>query len=68
MTKRVKIKNWRHNNRTKEDLEKGIFLKGEKIDGKYPNYQAVTPREFNSIHKFDCYKLLQYCCYLYLLS
>jgi DNA polymerase III sliding clamp (beta) subunit (PCNA family) len=46
---------------TTEDLEKGVSLKGKKIEGAYPNYGAVIPREFASIHKFDCYKLLQYC-------
>lgn len=46
---------------TTEDLEKGVSLKGKKIEGAYPNYGAVIPKEFASIHKFDCYKLLQYC-------
>ena len=46
---------------TKEDLPKGVFLKGKEIETKYPNYPAVIPKEFASIQKFDCYKLLQYC-------
>jgi DNA polymerase III sliding clamp (beta) subunit (PCNA family)/GNAT superfamily N-acetyltransferase len=46
---------------TTENLEKGIFLNGKEIEGKYPNYDAVIPKQFDSIHKFDCYKLLQYC-------
>ena len=31
------------------------------IDGKYPNYQAVIPKEFSAVHQVDLYKLLQYC-------
>ena len=31
------------------------------IDAKYPNYQAVIPKEFRFIYKANLYKLLQYC-------
>jgi DNA polymerase III sliding clamp (beta) subunit (PCNA family)/GNAT superfamily N-acetyltransferase len=47
---------------TKENLQKGIFLNGKEIDGKYPNYNAVIPKDnFKSISRVDSYKLLQYC-------
>ena len=47
---------------TKENLQKGIFLNGKEIDGKYPNYSAVIPKDgFKSTSIVDTYKLLQYC-------
>jgi DNA polymerase III sliding clamp (beta) subunit (PCNA family) len=46
---------------TTESLQNGIFLNGKQITGFYPNYSAVIPKDFISIHEFDCYKLLQYC-------
>jgi len=45
---------------TDKDLEKGLFYNGKLIDEKYPNYEAVIPKDFVSTLNIDVYKLLQY--------
>lgn len=45
-----------------ENSKKGVFnpITGEIIDGKYPQYENVVPKDFAFSFTIDAYKLLQY--------